>query len=300
MKRNKIFVATILGLIFALSILVHSQETIDKRSEIISKLNSRNDALISEAYWLLVNDDMIVKPEYRGDAEIKNAVWNALRFLVPKPVMTKSPESEGNSTADYLLYIVGDVRETRAIPYLIENIHFAGFQLSLARMGDEAVSPVLDMLQSENETKKLYATNVLEAMLEPKPEKIEVDYNDPVKGFSRKTIANSYHGLYEASGAARERIKQALKKQFKEGSLKLKISILAAYKYVADDADDIRLLEDIAQNDTYKVRGLEARYKNKYRFPFREEAQKALDYIKKKKLDAENTKADVHKSTVTQ
>ena len=214
MRTKKITVTAILGFILILGIKVYSKGITDEKIEIINKLNSKNDAVISDGFWLLVNNDMRVKPVYRGDVEIRNSLWNALKFLVPEPAVIKSPESETNSTADYLLYIIGDVRETRAIPYLLKNIDIVGFRYSLARMGDEAVTPVLKMLESSNETEKLYAIEILEEMLAPKPKEIEVGYIDPIKGPSDKIIANSSFGLYEASGEAREKIKQALKNNF--------------------------------------------------------------------------------------
>lgn len=280
MRCHKILVVIIWVYVFLPGIMVCSQEIVGKRVEITNNLNSKNDDAIFKGYELLVNNDGLVSPEYRNDVKIKNSLWNALKFVVPEPIVIKSAESETNSTADYLLYIVGDVKETRAIPYLLKNIHIGGFRDSLARMGDEAIPPVLGMLESGDETKKLYAAEILQAMLEPKPKEIEVGYIDPVKGPSCKTIANTSYGLYEASGKAREKIKLALKKHVKEGSLKVKESALAAYKYVADE-EDVKLLNDMAQNDTYRIRG--ARLKNGERYPLREEAQKALDYIKEKK-----------------
>ena len=301
MKHTKTLCTMVLGFHLISSIMVYSQETANIKLEIIDKCNSKNDALISKCYWLLVNDDGRVKPEYRDDVEIKNSLWNALKFLVPKPVVVKSPDSEGNTTADYLLYIVGDVRETRAIPYLLENIHFGGFRDSLARMGDEAIVPVLKMFESGNEAEKQYATEILEKMVAPKPKEIVVGYRDPVNGFSHKTIANSDYGLYEASGEVREKIKVALKKQLYEKPVNL--SILSAYKYIADE-EDVKFLENIAQNDTHKRRVMTRRVAGtpeqiKEKYPLREEAQKALDLIKAKKTEMENNKADVQKSTTT-
>jgi hypothetical protein len=281
------------------AVIASSQGATNKKMEIIRKLNSRNDEVIFKGYELLVNNDGRVIPEYRDDIKIKDSLWNALKFLVPEPAEIKPVESETNNTADYLLYIMGDVRETRAIPYLMKNIHFGGFQDSLARMGDKAVDPALTMLESANMIDKEIAVRVLEAMLAPKPKEIKISYIDPVKGLSYKTIANSSCGLYEASGEAREKIKLALKKQLHMTPVNL--FVLSAYKYAADE-EDIKLLEDIAHNDPYK-KGVYKRdaagtiYKDQERYPFREEAQKALDYIRRKKSNVQAGEDDVHTST---
>jgi hypothetical protein len=303
MRHNKTLFITILGYLFVLGIIVNSQETMGEKMEIVNKLNSKNEGMIFKGYELLVNDDGCVKLEYRNDSGIKDSLWNALRFLVPEPVMIKPVESETNSTADYLLYVMGDVRETRAIPYLLKNFHILGFQFSLANMGDEAVPIVINMLESGNDAEKQRALYVLKTMLAPRPKEIEVGYKDPVKGFSHKIIPNSYYGLYEASGEAREKIKQALKKQLyqaKSLSTNLRESILAAYKYVADE-QDVKLLEEIARNDPYKRGGKTGkRFRMRERFPIREEAQKALNNIRAKKANAQIPQEDLRKSTTVQ
>jgi hypothetical protein len=295
MRINLVRGAAVLSIVLVSCAYAYPNDLVSNKAEIVNKLSSKNEGTIFQAYEMLVDNNGRVKLEYRNDARIRNALWDAFRFLVPVPAEIKSSESETNTTADYLLYVMGDVMELRATPYIMKNFYVSGFRDSLARMGDSAVPLVLKVFTTGGKDEKLNALDVLKTMLEPKPKEIAIGYDDPVKGLQRKIIANSEYGFYEAAGAVRDEIRKEIKKHLGQGDRELQLNTLGVYAYVAEE-DDVAYLEGIAKNDPYKVRSFPPTI-NKSRYPFREAAQKALDNIEMKKTVVRGDLNDVSKST---
>lgn len=267
-----------------------SQETKSNVNAIVSGLNSRNMAKIEEAYNTLYPDDLNLRNQYRKDPHIKEAFWNAFVFLVPQPrlLSPKNKDVESPTLAMLMLSDMGQFKETRAIPYLLANIHDTGYALVLATMGESVVNPVLKYLANGDDPEKTGAAVALGQMLLDKSEPVLVTQWDPKEKKFKEYMKNIFSEDYEPTGEVRKKIKKALKIQLKMRSPIVKIHVLHAFSYVANE-DDVADLEQIAKNDTYR---------EKSTYFVREEAQKILDGMKAKKARSKPM-AELQNSTST-
>lgn len=267
--------------VFSISpMFIYSQEQKDGITNVISGLRSQDEIKIEKAYLALIDKNREIKREYRNIPEINKSIWVAFTFLVPKPIDLRTGEGDESSLALNLLYKMGDIKEQRATPYLLANIHDHGCDFVLAKMGDSVVYPVLEILANGNENQQRGAARTLEQMLRPKSKIEYADFWDAEKKVVTHSRPNPFFGDYEPNEKVREKIKVVLKEQLKRNDSKVKKHILDAFNYVADDGDVVEL-EQIAKVDTEKQGG---------RYVIRKRAQKILDKIKIKKT--ENNKLD--------
>lgn len=269
MKIKCVITGILTVFLFGLAAKGYSQEKISVRAKAINMLDSKKEEMILKGFWLIVDNNMRVKSEYRDDVEIKKMVWDAFKFLSPNVVNLTPEGSEGGSAAEYLLKIMGDTREIRAMPYLIANIHVSGCQYSLSRLGAPSIPYLQEALSSGSELQKIGAARTLALMLEEKPKEIEI-YNLVGGKFLKQLSSNPNYGDYAAAGKDREKIRGILKSQLGLKDSRVKEHVLRAFYYVVDESDAAEL-ERIVNTDSYKEGG---------GYPVREAAKKSLDKIK--------------------
>jgi len=251
-------------------------------AKIVSGLRSKNGETIEKAYLTLVGNTMRVPIKYRSNKEIRDGLWEALKYLLPEPVLLMTPGREESGIADWILFVVGDVKETRAIPYLIVNISNGGCQSSLARMGEDAVDPVLNVLNSGDERSRIGALETLRYMTNVRPKEKGALLVGPNRVVVKQTIINPDYGDYIASGKVKDKIKAALKRNIAVNAGKERVYALKAFRNVADN-EDVPLLEEIAGTDVSIKRG---------RYIVRDAAKEVL-----KELKVKNDQNEVEKSS---
>jgi len=268
MKIKYVITGILTVFLFGLVANADSQEKESVKVKAVAMLGSKNEDTIEKGFWLIVDSNMRVKAEYRNDADIKKKVWEAFKFLSPNVGNLKPESSEGTSSAEYLLKIMGDTRETRGIPYLIANIHVSACQYSLSRLGAPAIASLQEILSSGSELQKIGAARTLALMLEEKPKEIEI-YNLVDGKFVKQLSSNPNYGDYTATGKDRDKIKGVLRSQLGLKDSRVKEHVLRALYYVVDESD-VGELERIANTDSYQEGG---------GYPVREAAKKSLDKI---------------------
>ncbi|MGK5092319.1 hypothetical protein WDW89_09960 [Deltaproteobacteria bacterium TL4] len=128
-----------------------------------------------------------IKEEYRSNPQIKDAMLDLLKHYSTKPF---KPGEEGivfcgeYRTYHCLLGVIGDFKDEKALPFLLENIGEGEVRSSLARYGDVAIAPVVDLLKSGNPIQQAGAATVLGYIVDKK-------YNGGITEEGRKYIKQS-------------------------------------------------------------------------------------------------------------
>ena len=249
-KKNHLLVITfIVALILLCPSVSISQQ---KNADIISEIRKGN-------YYIITEDkrgSLRIKKEYRTP-EIREALY---QLLINPPKFLFKGEGLGYV---YLLHIMGDVQETRAIPDLLKNCGDPGTARSLARMGEPALNIILERYQEEKKKgKEWIPVQVLTEMVREKEDKDDYVAKGEVRGKIKKLIVeainsdNHYIRGYAVSG----------------------LGELASQ----GDTDVIPLIKKTAAEDPYfEDFSKDPHFKVSKRYKVREEAQKVLEKLKK-------------------
>ena len=206
-------------------------------AEIIFMLQSGDEKTQYEAARALSDRNGRVKEKYKT-IEIKNALFNILSKKMkptdsffnehPLPVSLLLPFG--------ILGMMGDFQEIRALPYLLANIKSGGpITVSLARMGEPAVKPILDKFQNSADEKGA-ALSYFRVVFSTKTPTIITE-----RGVK---ISNPYTETYEPKGAIKEEIRSALKEQLDNPNSAFVFSVIGVLQLIGDPKDK-KLLDDI-------------------------------------------------------
>lgn len=184
--------------------------------------------------------------------ELKSVDWERLT------------EEQGEYSGD-LIYILGEYKDSRAIPSIINSLGYAGGKLvtdSLAKMGP----------------------NVLDALISKADDQKNINRKHALFYLGKVPVQMTKYG-YSLSAENKDKIKNALTRALNndnESVRRYAVDAIGDVHVIYDKAEvaDIKTkIESIARNDSYKT-SKKIDGKEKERYPVREEAQKILQKLK--------------------
>ena len=175
----------------------------------------------------------------------------------------------------YLGNIAGKLKNRKTIPILIDGLPCSVYADALAKMGDIPVSSLIEASEKGSHGTKNSVLHIFKKMQE-------------LKTVSEKN---------------RERIKKAITRACRDNDEQIRLYAVATLESYADESD-VALLKELAESDSqyYEVNtssGPWTGYGRHKRYIVREEAQKTLTEIEKRKAGQSNTQP-LQKSTTTQ
>ncbi|MDI6735491.1 MAG: HEAT repeat domain-containing protein [bacterium] len=115
-------------------------------------------------FYQIIKNNQWVEIDQRKREEIKVAFFDLLELL--KQSGTEKVEGEDGSRCIFqLYYIAGELKDQRAIPFLIKELSYNGAQEALVKIGKPAIESVTEALYSDNSWVRRGAIQVLEIWL---------------------------------------------------------------------------------------------------------------------------------------
>lgn len=233
---------TLLALVASILFSIHTGYCAEPKeytpNEIIIMLQSGDEKQQENAINGISDKMGRVKSAYKT-AGIKNALYDLL---------TKTAEPT-KSFEDLMFYpipikimmVMGDFKETRALPYMLNNTGKRYVIISLAVMGEPAVEPMLRKLQSGD--KKGEALQFFEILLSTKTPNL-------VRG--NRIMPNPYASTYTPQGLVREKIIKALKQSLNDPDSGIRHGTISVLRIVNNPLDKA-LLDEADKKDPHRM-----------------------------------------------
>lgn len=207
--------------------------------EIVSMLQSDNEEAQANAIDGIRDKTGRVKSVYKT-VEIKNALYDLLAKTA-RPT-DSFDDFQFDPIPVKIMWVMGDFKETRALPYLLNNVgRRTNILISLAVMGEPTVEPMLKRLQTEDE--KGAALQFFEILFSTKTPTL-------IRG--NKIVANPYASTYTPQGAVKGKIIQALKQGLSDPNntfIRETISVLR----LVNEPKDKSLLDEAEKRDPHRM-----------------------------------------------
>lgn len=234
-------------------------------SELVIILKGNDLAKQSDALDIMVHNGGRVKEIYKT-REIKEALYDLLVKIAKPTDSFYKTEIPAAPLPIQIMAVLGDFGETRAIPYLLNNLTNGwGIVLSLALMEPPVIKPMLAKMQNGDSRERAVACDYFKVLFSTKtPTLVRRD----------KTIVNPYAGIYTPQGEEREEIRTALKQALKDDKMRRTLNCSITVLRLIGNPEDNSLLEEADKKNPYRMTP-EKREKMKERMRlYREESQR--------------------------
>lgn len=202
--------------------------------EIVSMLKNGDKKVQGTALNALFEerDGATLKAKYKTD-EIKNALFGILSSEI-KVTDSFSESYELQPLAFGIMRLMGFFQDTRALPYMINNVKIAHLGLSLAMMGEPAVEPMVVKLRSANSAEMWAAINYFEIILSTK---------GPTINAPSGILPNPYRYTYTPDGVVKEKIRTALKERLNDSDSRKSFHAIKILRLIGNP-EDKSMLDD--------------------------------------------------------
>lgn len=207
-------------------------------TEIVTMLQSGNEKNQRDAISGIRDKIGRVKNAYKTP-EIKNALYDLLTKTA-KPTDSFNDRMFDPIPAT-IMEVMGDFKETRALPYMLNNIGRRYIVISLAVMGESVVEPMLRKLQTGDE--KGEALQFFEILFSTKAPTL-------VRG--NQMFPNPYALTYAPQGPVKGKIIKVLRQSLSDSDSAIRHGAIAVLRLV-NDSKDKALLDEADKKDPHRM-----------------------------------------------
>lgn len=248
-------------------------------SEMLAIFEGNDSINQSAALDTIVDNGGRVKKVYKT-RKIKDALYDLLVKTAKPTDFFYNLETPAAPVPIQIMAVMGDFGETRAIPYLLNNLtNRWNIIFSLALMEPPVVKPMLAKMQNGDSRERAVACAYFKVLFSPKT---------PTLLRRGRTILNPYAGVYAPKEQEKEEIRAALKQTLNgkmKGTLNCSITVLR----LIGNPEDTPLLEEADKKNPYSMTPEKKEKLKGSMSIYREESHKQANERRKKGLPEHET-----------